>query len=81
MLPVFSYNILCHWHFEFCFQTKKVKVATKGAKQIVEENASTLNFYRNMIFGAVAIHLTLTFLLFEFTTLIFVSLNDHYLIH
>jgi len=35
------------------------KVATKGAKQIVEENATTMIFYRNMIFGAFGIYFTL----------------------
>ncbi|KAK4873496.1 hypothetical protein RN001_015525 [Aquatica leii] len=31
---------------------QKGKQGTKGAKQIVEENASTLKFYRNMAIGA-----------------------------
>jgi len=31
---------------------KKGKEGTKGAKQIIEENASTLAFYRNMILGS-----------------------------
>jgi hypothetical protein len=31
---------------------QKGKQGTKGGKQIVEENAATLQFYRNMIFGA-----------------------------
>lgn len=31
---------------------QKGKQGTKGAKQIVEENAATLSFYRNMIFSA-----------------------------
>jgi len=34
----------------------KGKQGTKGAKQIVEENASTLSFYRNMVFGSVAMY-------------------------
>ncbi|KAL2718333.1 transmembrane protein 208 [Vespula squamosa] len=50
--------------------TKKSKVATKGAKQIVEENVSTLNFYRNMIFGALGIYFIFMLVFFEFTTLI-----------
>ncbi|KAK5640623.1 hypothetical protein RI129_011434 [Pyrocoelia pectoralis] len=33
-------------------QQKSAKQATKGAKQIVEENVSTLNFYRNMAIGS-----------------------------
>ncbi|XP_066586272.1 transmembrane protein 208-like isoform X2 [Prorops nasuta] len=48
---------------------KKGKVGTKGAKQIVEENMSTINFYRNMIFGATGIYLSFMLVLFEFTTL------------
>lgn len=49
--------------------TKSTKVATRGAKQIVEENASTLNFYRNMVFGAAGAYLTAMMAFFEFTTL------------
>ncbi|KAG6804127.1 transmembrane protein [Apis mellifera caucasica] len=48
---------------------KKTKVATKGAKQIVEENKTTLNFYQNMIIGAVGIYFMITMLFFNFTTL------------
>nr|XP_050860502.1 transmembrane protein 208 [Vespula vulgaris] len=50
--------------------TKKSKVATKGIKQIVEENVSTLNFYRNMIFGALGTYFIFMLAFFEFTTLI-----------
>nr|SVE77354.1 EOG090X0IGL [Daphnia lumholtzi]SVE77977.1 EOG090X0IGL [Daphnia lumholtzi]SVE78606.1 EOG090X0IGL [Daphnia lumholtzi] len=40
------------------FQEKKsTKQATKGQKQIVEENVATLSFYRNMSVAAVAIYL------------------------
>lgn len=39
---------------------QKGKQATKGQKQIVEENAATLNFYRNMVFIANGIYLTVT---------------------
>nr|CAG4635185.1 EOG090X0IGL [Alona affinis] len=35
-------------------EKKSSKQATKGRKQIVEENAATLTFYRNMSMGAVA---------------------------
>ncbi|PBC25341.1 transmembrane protein 208 [Apis cerana] len=49
--------------------TKKTKVATKGAKQIVEENKTTLNFYQNMIIGAIGIYFMVTMLFFNFTTL------------
>ncbi|XP_003396691.1 transmembrane protein 208 [Bombus terrestris] len=48
---------------------KKTKAATKGAKQIVEENKTTLNFYQNMIIGAIGIYFTVTMLFFNFTTL------------
>nr|CAG4650624.1 EOG090X0IGL [Sida crystallina] len=37
-------------------EKKSGKQATRGQKQIVEENASTLTFYRNMILGALGIH-------------------------
>ncbi|XP_033177614.1 transmembrane protein 208-like [Bombus impatiens] len=52
---------------------KKTKAATKGAKQIVEENKTTLNFYQNMIIGAIGIYFTVTMLFFNFTTLSTVS--------
>lgn len=48
--------------------TKSTKVATRGAKQIVEENASTLSFYRNMVFGASGIYLTSMMVFFAFTS-------------
>ncbi|KAK0166779.1 hypothetical protein PV327_004264 [Microctonus hyperodae] len=55
--------------------TKSTKVATRGAKLIVEENSSTLNFYRNMVFGAAGLYLTLIVVFFEFTMLtIFLTL-------
>jgi len=38
------------------FQTKSVKAATKGQKQIAIDNVDTLNFYRNMVFAANAIY-------------------------
>ncbi|KAG7211269.1 hypothetical protein KM043_010576 [Ampulex compressa] len=49
--------------------TKKGKVATKGAKQIAEENVTTLSFYRNMILAALGLRLTIMMLFFEFTML------------
>ncbi|XP_015438162.1 PREDICTED: transmembrane protein 208 [Dufourea novaeangliae] len=49
--------------------TKKTKAATKGAKQIVEENKTTLSFYRNMIVGALGIYFTVTMLFSNITTL------------
>ncbi|CAK9798155.1 Transmembrane protein 208 [Anthophora quadrimaculata] len=49
--------------------TKKTKVATKGAKQIVEENITTLSFYQNMIIGAIGTYFTVMMLFFNFTTL------------
>ncbi|CAD6244914.1 GSCOCG00013529001-RA-CDS [Cotesia congregata] len=48
---------------------KSTKTATKGAKQIAEENVSTLNFYRNMAFGATVFYLTIMMVFFQFTTL------------
>jgi len=42
---------------------KKGKEGTKGAKQIVEENATTLMFYRNMIFGSLATYVALMLIL------------------
>lgn len=35
---------------------QKGKTGTKGQKQIVEENAATLTFYRNMVYGANGIY-------------------------
>lgn len=49
--------------------TKSTKTATRGSKQIVEENVSTLNFYMYMIAGALGIYLTAMMIFFEFTTL------------
>ncbi|XP_033223898.1 transmembrane protein 208 [Belonocnema kinseyi] len=49
--------------------TKSTKTATRGSKQIVEENVSTLNFYMYMIVAALGIYLTSMLVLFEFTTL------------
>ncbi|XP_001987683.2 transmembrane protein 208 isoform X2 [Drosophila grimshawi] len=48
---------------------QKGKQATKGAKQIVEGNKSTLAFYRNMAIGCAAPAVLLSFLVFEFTKL------------
>ncbi|XP_011328904.1 transmembrane protein 208 isoform X3 [Ooceraea biroi] len=49
--------------------TKKGKTLTKGAKQIKEENASTLSFYTNMALGATGIYFVAMMVLFEFTML------------
>ncbi|KYN34066.1 hypothetical protein ALC56_11566, partial [Trachymyrmex septentrionalis] len=49
-------------------QTKKVKVLTKGAKQIKEENVSTLSFYIYMALGAMGMHF-ITMMLSEFNAL------------
>ncbi|OXA63874.1 transmembrane protein 208 [Folsomia candida] len=43
---------------------KKGKEGTKGAKQIVEENKSTLSFYRNMFLGGLFAQLFGTFAFF-----------------
>lgn len=48
---------------------KKGKTGTKGAKQIVEENVSTLKFYKRMIAVAAAVHFIVTKCFFEFTAL------------
>jgi hypothetical protein len=42
---------------------KKGKANTKGSKQIVEENANTLKFYRNMSLGVSIAHFLISFLL------------------
>ncbi|XP_071444866.1 transmembrane protein 208 [Hetaerina americana] len=47
---------------------QKGKQGTKGQKQIVEENAATLSFYRNMILGANGIFLLVTAFLDTFST-------------
>lgn len=49
----------------------KGKQGTKGQKQIVEENSSTLRFYVYIILAVDAVYLALTYLLFwdSFTTL------------
>lgn len=54
---------------------QKGKQGTKGAKQIVEENATTLKFYRNMAMGTTAVYVVLVALLFEFTGLCIVSVQ------
>lgn len=56
---------------------KSTKTATKGAKQIAEENVSTLSFYRNMAFGATALYLTIMMVFFEFRTLTIVSILNY----
>ncbi|ALC41313.1 CG8320 [Drosophila busckii] len=48
---------------------QKGKQGTKGAKQIVEENKTTLAFYRNMSIGCAVPAILLNFLVFEFTKL------------
>lgn len=37
-------------------EKKSGKQATKGQKQVYEENVKTLSFYRNMSFGAVGVY-------------------------
>uniref|UniRef100_A0A8D8DYQ7 Transmembrane protein 208 n=1 Tax=Culex pipiens TaxID=7175 RepID=A0A8D8DYQ7_CULPI len=34
--------------FDYCYVSSKGKQATKGNKQVIEENVATLKFYRNM---------------------------------
>jgi len=64
---------ICIWGSWYSVQTKKGKILTKGAKQIKEENVSTLSFYIYMALGAIGIHFAVTMILFEFTTLTIVS--------
>ncbi|KAJ8970197.1 hypothetical protein NQ314_001344 [Rhamnusium bicolor] len=60
---------------------QKGKQGTKGAKQIVEENAATLNFYRNMAIGSNALsliilvfyHSTISIVLYFFSCLIYIG--------
>lgn len=54
----------------------KGKQGTKGAKQIVEENVATLNFYRNMALGGTAAFLLITLIVSDlFRGLTLVSLS------
>lgn len=46
-------------------QVTKGKQATKGSKQIVEENMATLKFYRNMACGSTAFNFIINCFLFE----------------
>jgi len=46
---------------------QKGKQGTKGAKQIVEENKTTLSFYRNMTFGSIGLTFLTSFIFFEIT--------------
>ncbi|KAL0101032.1 hypothetical protein PUN28_018709 [Cardiocondyla obscurior] len=48
---------------------KKGKAQTKGAKQIKEDNISTLSFYIYMALGTMGIYFAVIMVLFEFTTL------------
>lgn len=52
---------------------QKGKQGTKGAKQIVEENATTLKFYRNMAMGTTAVFVIINSILFELTFFSIVS--------
>ncbi|KAJ8925056.1 hypothetical protein NQ315_001227 [Exocentrus adspersus] len=60
---------------------QKGKQGTKGAKQILEENVSTLNFYRNMAIGANALslmilvfyHSTISIILYLFSCIIYIA--------
>ena len=59
---------LCYLLFFYYFQAAKGKQATKGQKQIVAENKSTLQFYRNMALIANAIYFLSSFFLFDIFT-------------
>lgn len=54
-------------------QPQKGKQGTKGAKQIVDENAATLKFYQYMAAGSTTLFFILNFLFFEFTGTVSVS--------
>lgn len=60
---------------------KKGKVGTKGGKQIIEENVSTLKFYRNMSLGACAVFLIVVLLLKSLTGTIITMTIITFLIH
>ena len=63
----------------FVLQPQKGKVGTKGQKQIMEENAQTLNFYRIMILGSNGLFLVLNgFVFSEFATFEIVSVLSIY---
>lgn len=65
----FSIGIFLFWFS----QPQKGKTATKGAKQIVEENAATLKFYQYMAAGSTTIFFAMIFLFFEFTGVVSVG--------
>ncbi|CAH1366630.1 transmembrane protein 208 [Tenebrio molitor] len=60
---------------------QKGKQGTKGAKQIIEENVSTLNFYRNMAIGSNALSLiilvfynsTISIILYLFSCAVYIG--------
>ncbi|KAJ8976904.1 hypothetical protein NQ317_014075 [Molorchus minor] len=60
---------------------QKGKQGTKGAKQIIEENVTTLNFYRNMAIGANALsliilvfyHSAISIVLYLFSILVYIA--------
>lgn len=68
------------WSFIHCrlssSKAQKGKQGTKGAKQIVEENAGTLKFYQYMAAGSTTIFFIMNFLFFEFTATVSVSINE-----
>lgn len=61
---------------------KKGKAATKGSKQIVEENVATLKFYRAMSLAACVIFLVVVLLIKSFTgtiiTMTIITLFIHF---
>uniref|UniRef100_A0A1L8D9J9 Transmembrane protein 208 n=1 Tax=Nyssomyia neivai TaxID=330878 RepID=A0A1L8D9J9_9DIPT len=54
---------------------QKGKQGTKGAKQIVEENAATLKFYRNMALISQGVHLMVMFLLQDSYTALTITMT------
>jgi len=65
---VISFNVLKMCFVMICQAQKKGKEGTKGSKQIVEENRTTLVFYRNMLGGALLAQVIVTFGLFSEVT-------------
>lgn len=60
---------------------KKGKVATKGTKQIVEENVATLKFYRAMSILSCSVFLIVILLVQSFTGTIITMTIITFLIH
>lgn len=73
----FFNNIISIMLCELSLQPQKGKAPTKGAKQILSENAATITFYRNMALGSTLFYGILMAILYpdEVTVWIIVSLS------